>query len=137
MVNSWEKGGGTEENKAKARTYLKEVAPLVVSMEAGADDGDGEGGEHGRQEVLLRWGGGQAAGQVFTTIPKPYYGAMKDLVKDNILHNIKVEEERENGGRHLFAEDNTSKANAALWLIKQLIELEGKFIQHIGRTLEG
>ena len=117
MINSREKRGGEEENKAKARTYLKEVAPLVESMEAGADDGDGEGGEHGRQEVLLRWGGGQAAGQVFTTIPKPYYGAMKDVVKDNILHNIKVEEERENGGRHLFAEDNTSKANAALWLI--------------------
>ena len=77
MVNSWEKGGETEENKAKARTCPpKEVAPLVVSMEAGADDGDGEGGEHGRQEVLLRWSGGQAAGQVFTAIPQSYYGAM-------------------------------------------------------------
>ena len=117
MVNSWEKWRGTKENKAKEMTSFKKVASLVVSMEAGADDGDGEGGEHGRQEVLLRWSGGQAAGQVFTTIPKPYYGAMKDVVKDNILHNIKVEEERENGGRHLFAEDNTSKANAALWLI--------------------
>ena len=119
MVNSWEKWGGTEDNKAKERTSFKEMTPLVVSMEAGADDGDGEGGEHGRQEVLLRWSGGQAAGQVFTTIPKPYYGAVKDVEKDNILNSIQVKEERENGVRNCFAKNNTSQSNSvfALWLI--------------------
>ena len=119
MVNSWEKWRGTKENKAKERTSFKKVASLVVSMEAGADDGDGEGGEHGCQEVLLRWSGGQAAGQVFTTIPKPYYGAVKDVEKDNILNSIQVKEERENGVRHCFAKDNTSQSNSvfALWLI--------------------
>ena len=76
MVNSWEKWRGTKENKAKERTSFKKVASLVVSMEAGADDGDGEGGEHGRQEVLLGWSDGQAAGEVFTTIPQSYYGSM-------------------------------------------------------------
>ena len=76
MVNSWEKWGGTKENKAKERTSFKKVASLVVCMEAGADDRDGEGGEHGRQEVLLSWSGGQAAGQVFTTIPQSFYGSV-------------------------------------------------------------
>ena len=76
MVNSWEKWRGTKENKAKERTSFKKVASLVVSMEAGADDGDGEGGEHGSQEVLLGWSDGQAVGQVFTAIPQSYYGSV-------------------------------------------------------------
>ena len=88
MVNSWEKWGGKEENTVKERTCFKEMTPLVKGMQARADNGDGEGGEHGCQEVLLRWSCGQAGGQVFAAIPKPHYGTMKDIVKDNVLHNI-------------------------------------------------
>ena len=76
MVNSWEKWRGKKENKAKERTSFKKVASLVVSMQAGDDDGDGEGGQHGRQEVLLGWSYGQAAGQVFTAIPQSFYGSV-------------------------------------------------------------
>ena len=60
MVNSWEEWGRYKEDKAKETVGLEEVVPLVPGMKAGEHQGDDEDHQHGGQEVLLGWSGGQA-----------------------------------------------------------------------------
>ena len=68
VVNSWEEWGRYKEDEAKETVSLKEVGPLEPGMEAGEHQGDDEDHQHGGQEVLLGWSGGQAGGlEVFTT----------------------------------------------------------------------
>ena len=62
LVNSWEERGRYKEDKAEETIGFKEMVPLEPGMEAGDHQGDDEDHQHGDQEVLLGWSGGQAGG---------------------------------------------------------------------------
>ena len=53
VVNCWEEGGGYEENSVRESVSLKEVMSSVKGVEACADDGHGEGGQHVKTWKLL------------------------------------------------------------------------------------
>ena len=96
MVNSHEERRSYKEDKAEEKIGFKEMVPLVPGMEAGEHQGDDEDHQHGGQEVLLGWSGGQAGGEVFTTLCKPFDGAIQDLVEHDVLGHVEEDEVRWN-----------------------------------------
>ena len=114
------------------------MMPLVPGIEAGEHQGDDEDHQHGDQEVLLSWSGGQAGGEVFATLCKPFNGAIKDLEEDKVLDHVKVVEEWGYGRQDGLYGLDTHKSYfvCVLQLIQLLVQLVSPSVQHIRWTFE-
>ena len=75
-------------------TGTEEMVPLVPGVDAGDHQGDDEDHQHGGQEVLLSWSGGQAGGDVFAALCKPFDGAIEDLVEHDVFGHVEEDEVR-------------------------------------------
>ena len=138
MVNSWEEWGRYKEDKAKEAIGFKEMVPLEPGMEACDHQGDDEDHQHGGQEVLLGWSGGQAGGEVFAALCKPFDGAIENLEEDKVLDHVKVVEEWRYGRLDGLYGLDTHKSYfvCALQLIQLLVQLVSPFVQHVRWTFE-
>ena len=111
---------------------------LVPGMKAGDHQGDDEDHQHGDQEVLLSWRVGQAGGEVFAALCKPFDGAIEDLEEDKVLDHVKVVEEWGYGRLDGLYGLDTHKSYfvCVLQLIQLLVQLVSPFVQHVRWTFE-